>query len=81
MHEPYLIENSTVVTLSGGQVEWFSSSGSHSFKVHSYEQFRRMACFGGWCRTVISIGNGRDSHSLGQTHSLGCTIISVGGMA
>jgi hypothetical protein len=40
-----------------------------------------MVHFGGWCRTVISIGNGPNSHSLGQTHSLGCTMISVGGMA
>jgi hypothetical protein len=29
-----------------------------------------MVCFGGWCRTVISLGNGPDSHSLGQIHSL-----------
>jgi hypothetical protein len=29
-----------------------------------------MVCFGGWCRTVISFGNGPDSHSLGQIHSL-----------
>jgi hypothetical protein len=27
-------------------------------------------CFGGWCRTVISLGNGPDSHSLGHIHSL-----------
>jgi hypothetical protein len=58
------------VTLSSGQVEWSASAGSHSFEVHSCEQFRRMAGFGGWCRTVISIGNGPNSHSLGQTHSL-----------
>jgi hypothetical protein len=31
-----------VVTLSSGQVEWSVSSGSHSFKVHSCEQFRRI---------------------------------------
>jgi hypothetical protein len=59
-----------VVTLSSGQVEWLASSGSHYFKVHSCEQFRRMVRFGGWCRTMISIGNGPDSHSLRQTHSL-----------
>ena len=29
-----------------------------------------MVRFGGWCRTVISLGNGPDSHSLGQIHSL-----------
>jgi hypothetical protein len=29
-----------------------------------------MVYFGGWCRTVISFGNGLDSHSLGQIHSL-----------
>jgi hypothetical protein len=29
-----------------------------------------MVYFGGWCKTVISLGNGPDSHSLGQTHSL-----------
>jgi hypothetical protein len=59
-----------VVTLSSGQVEWFALSGNHSFEVHSCEQFRRMVCFGGWCRIVISLGNGPDSHSLGKTHSL-----------
>jgi hypothetical protein len=58
------------VTLSSGQVEWSASPGSHSFEVHSCEQFRRMVCFGGWCRTIISLGNGSDSHSLGKTHSL-----------
>jgi hypothetical protein len=36
-----------VVTLSSGQVEWSASLGSHSFKVHSCEQFRRMVRFGG----------------------------------
>jgi hypothetical protein len=29
-----------------------------------------MVRFGGWCRTVISLENGPDSHSLGQIHSL-----------
>jgi hypothetical protein len=58
------------VTLSSGQVEWFASSGSHSFEVHSCEQCQRMVRFGGWCRTIISIRNGSDSHSLGPTHSL-----------
>jgi hypothetical protein len=36
-----------VVTLSGGQVEWSTSLGSHSFEVHSCEQFQRLVCFGG----------------------------------
>jgi hypothetical protein len=31
-----------VVTLSSGQVEWSASPGSHSFEVHSCEQFRRI---------------------------------------
>jgi hypothetical protein len=35
------------VTMSRGQVEWSASSGSHSFEVHSCEQFRRMVHFGG----------------------------------
>jgi hypothetical protein len=29
-----------------------------------------MVCFGGWCRTIISLGNGSDNHSLGKIHSL-----------
>jgi hypothetical protein len=29
-----------------------------------------MVCFEGWCRTIISFGNGQDNHSLGQIHSL-----------
>jgi hypothetical protein len=48
------------VTLSSGQVEWSASLGSHSFEVHSFEQFQRMLHFGGWCRTIISIRNGLD---------------------
>jgi hypothetical protein len=59
-----------VVTLISGQVEWPTSSGSHSFEFHSCEKFQRMVYFGGWCRIVISSGNGPDSHSLEQTHSL-----------
>jgi hypothetical protein len=58
------------VTLSSGQEDWSASPDSHSFEAHSCEQFRRMVCFGGWCRTVISLGNGPDSHSLGKIHSL-----------
>jgi hypothetical protein len=30
------------VTLSSGQVEWSTSSGSHSFEVHSCEKFQRI---------------------------------------
>jgi hypothetical protein len=52
------------------QEDWPTSSDSHSFEAHSCEQFRRMVCFGGWCRTVTSLGNGPDSHSLAQIHSL-----------
>jgi hypothetical protein len=58
------------VTLNSGQEDWSTSPDSHSFEAHSCEHFRRMVCFGGWCRTVISLGNGLDSHSLGQIHSL-----------
>jgi hypothetical protein len=29
-----------------------------------------MVRFGGWCRAVISFGNGLDNHSLGKIHSL-----------
>jgi hypothetical protein len=58
------------VTLSSVQVEWSASQGNHYFEVHSCEQFRRMVYFGGWCRTVVSIENGLNIHSLGQTHSL-----------
>jgi hypothetical protein len=52
------------------QEDWLASPGSHSFEAHSCEQFQRMVHFGGWCRIAISLGNGLDSHSLGQTHSL-----------
>jgi hypothetical protein len=52
------------------QEDWSTSSGSHSFEAHSCEQFRRMVRFGGWCRMVISFGNGLDSYSLGKIHSL-----------
>jgi hypothetical protein len=58
------------VTLSSGQEDWSGSSNNHSFEVHSCEWFRRMVCFGGWCKTVISLGNDLNSHSLGQIHSL-----------
>jgi hypothetical protein len=59
-----------MITLSSGQEDWSASSDSHSFEAHSCEQFQRMVRFGGWCRTIISLGNGPDSHSLGQIHSL-----------
>jgi hypothetical protein len=58
------------ITLSSGQEDWSASPNIHSFKAHSCEKFRRMVHFRGWCRTVISIGNGSDSHSLGRIHSL-----------
>jgi hypothetical protein len=58
------------VTLSSGQEDWSASLDSHFVKAHSCEQFRRMVCFGGWCKIVISLGNGPDSHSLGKIHSL-----------
>jgi hypothetical protein len=59
-----------MVTLSSGQEDWSASPDSHSFEAHSCEQFRRMVRFGGWCRTVISLGNGPNRHSLGKIHSL-----------
>ena len=58
------------VTLSSGQEDRSASLDNHSFEAQSCEQFRRMVCFGGWYRTVISLRNGPDSHSLGQIHSL-----------
>jgi hypothetical protein len=59
-----------------------ASSDNHSFEAHSCEKFRRMVYFGGWCKTVISFGNGLDSHSLRQnSFSPSCTLFSVGGMA
>jgi hypothetical protein len=58
------------ITLSSGQEDWFASPDSHSFEAHSCEQFRRIVRFAGWCRTIISLGNGLDNHSLGQIHSL-----------
>jgi hypothetical protein len=36
-----------VFTLCSGQVERFASLDSHSFEVHSCEQFRRIVRFGG----------------------------------
>jgi hypothetical protein len=53
------------VTLNSGQEDWSASQDNHSFEVHSCEQFQRMVHFGGWCKTIISLGNGPDSHSLG----------------
>jgi hypothetical protein len=57
------------VTLSSGQEDWSASPNNHAFEAHSCENFQRMVRFGGWCRTVISLGNGLDGHSLGQIHS------------
>jgi hypothetical protein len=47
------------------QEVWSASQDNHSFEAHSCEHFQRMVHFGGWCRTIISLGNGPDSHSLG----------------
>jgi hypothetical protein len=58
------------ITLSSGQEDWSASPYNHSFKAHSCEQFHIMVHFRGWCRTIISIGNGSDNHSLGKIHSL-----------
>jgi hypothetical protein len=66
-----------MVTLSSGQEDWSSSSDNHSFEAHSCEQFRRMVRFGGWCRTIISLGNGLDIHSLGNIHSLQVSLCLV----
>jgi hypothetical protein len=52
------------------QEDYRASLDSHSFEAHSCEKFQRMVHFGGWCRKVISLGNGSDSHSLGKIHSL-----------
>ena len=56
------------VTLSSSQVEWSALSSSHSFEVHSCEQFQRIIYFGGWCRTNIP---------WGKTHSLQVTLFLV----
>jgi hypothetical protein len=68
-------------TLSSGQVEWSTLPGSHSFEVHSCEQFRRMVRFGGWCRTIISIRKwSGQSFPREDSFHLGCTMISARGM-
>jgi hypothetical protein len=59
-----------MVTLSSVQENWSASPDSHSFEAHSCEKFQRRVHFGGWCRTVISLGDGPDSYSLGKIHSL-----------
>ena len=51
--------------------------GRCSSRSHSCEQFQRMVHFGGWCRIVISLGNGPDSHSLRQIHSLQVSLCLV----
>jgi hypothetical protein len=48
------------------QEDWLASPNNHSFEAHSCVPFRRMVFFGGWCRTIISLGNNPDIHSLGQ---------------
>jgi hypothetical protein len=68
--------------MSSGQVEWSASSGSHSFEVHSCEQFRRMVHFGGWYRTVISIRKWSGQSFLrANSFSPSYTMFSAGGMA
>jgi hypothetical protein len=63
-------------------LEWSTSPGSHSFEVHSCEQFRRMVRFGGWCRIFISIRKWSGlSFPREESFSLGCTMISSRGMA
>jgi hypothetical protein len=79
------------ITLSSGQEDWSASPDSHSFEAHSCEQFLRMVHFEGWCKTIISLGNGPDSHFLRKwsgksfprvdSFSLGFSLFSVGGMA
>jgi hypothetical protein len=59
------------------QEDWPTSLDNHSFKSHNCEQFRRMVRFGGWCRTVISLGNGPDIDSLGKIHSLQFSLFLV----
>jgi hypothetical protein len=66
-----------MVTLSSSQEDWSGSSDNHSFEAHSCEQFQGMVWFGGWCRTVISLGNGPDNHSLGLIHSLQVSLFLV----
>jgi hypothetical protein len=66
-----------MVTLNSGQEDWSALPDSHSFEAHSCEKFQRMFCFGGWCRIVISLGNGPDSHSLGKIHSLQVSLCLV----
>jgi hypothetical protein len=70
------------VTSSSGQAEWSASPGSHSFEVHSCEQFRRMVRY----RRLV-----QDSHFhrkwfeqsflRADSFSPGCTVISAGRMA
>jgi hypothetical protein len=70
------------VTLSSGQVEWSASSGIHSFKVHSCEQFQRMVHF--W-RLVQDNHFHRkwsgQSFPREDSFSPGFTMISAEGMA
>jgi hypothetical protein len=50
------------VTLSGGQVEWFASSGSHSFEIKSFKEWSVLEV---GARQSFPLGNDPDSHSLG----------------
>jgi hypothetical protein len=59
------------------QEDLSASLNSHSFEDDNCEKIRRMVCFGGWCRTVISFGDGVDNHSLGQIHSLHVSLCLV----
>jgi hypothetical protein len=56
------------VTLSSGQVEWSASPGSHSFEVHSCEQFRRIV------HLEVDVGQ---NIPRGKTHSFQDTLCLV----
>ena len=76
--KPFFLE----VTLSSGQVEWSTSLGSQSFKVHSCEQFQRMVCY----RRLVKGSHfhrkwSEQSFPREDSFSLGCTMISVRRMA
>jgi hypothetical protein len=70
------------ITLSSGQEDWYASPDSHSFEAHSCEQFQRMVCFGGWCRTIHFLRKwSGQSFPRADSFSPGCTLFSAGGMA
>jgi hypothetical protein len=66
---------SLAVTLRSGQAEWSASRAVILSKFTVVSSFEEWSDIGGWCRTVISIGNGPDSHSLGKTHSLQVALV------